>query len=111
MGSVAAATATLLGQSQVLVFSGSTGAHVKDPDPRPEFPREGRAYHTIVLTQAAGGALEANLVADESRPLGGTAETALRFVHAAPDLPAYGPISPSAIVAPEAATKTNVTDV
>ncbi|MFT5153174.1 MAG: SSS family solute:Na+ symporter, partial [Planctomycetota bacterium] len=53
---VAAASALAIGQSQVLVFSGSTGAHVKDPDPRPEFPRVVSSYHTITdrWTQAGG---------------------------------------------------------
>lgn len=47
---VAAASATTIGQSHVLVFSGSTGEHVHDPDPRPEFPRRVLAYHTITDT-------------------------------------------------------------
>jgi SSS family solute:Na+ symporter len=47
---VAAAGAIALGQSHVLVFSGSTGEHVKDPDPRPEFPRSVLSYHTITDT-------------------------------------------------------------
>lgn len=47
---IAAASATAIGQSQVLVFSGSTGEHVLDPDPRPEFPRAVLSYHTITDT-------------------------------------------------------------
>lgn len=47
---VAAAAALPVGQSHALVFSGSTGEHVLDPDPRPEFPRRVMAYHTITDT-------------------------------------------------------------
>lgn len=52
---VAAASAIAVGQSQALVFSGSTGEHVHDPDPRPEFPRRVLAYHTITDTWTTAG--------------------------------------------------------
>lgn len=54
---VAAAGAIDVGQSQALVFSGSTGEHVHDPDPRPEFPRSVLAYHTITDTWTAAGSM------------------------------------------------------
>ncbi len=54
---VAAASAMAVGQSQVLVFSGSTGAHVLDPDPRPEFPRTVHSYHTITDTWTTAGTM------------------------------------------------------
>ena len=54
---VAAACAAPSGQAHVLVFSGSTGAHVFEPDPRPEFPQKVRAYHTITDTWVDAGAM------------------------------------------------------
>ena len=39
------------------VFSGSTGVHVKDPDPRPEFPRVVLSYHTITDTWTQVGGM------------------------------------------------------
>ncbi|MEM8712135.1 MAG: sodium/solute symporter [Planctomycetota bacterium] len=54
---VAAASAVAVGQSQILVFSGSTGEHVLDPDPRPEFPRRVLAYHTITDTWTEVGSM------------------------------------------------------
>jgi SSS family transporter len=54
---VVAACAMPIGQAQVLVFSGSTGEHVHDPDPRPEFPREVLAYHTITDTWTVAGGM------------------------------------------------------
>jgi SSS family transporter len=99
---VAAATATPLGQSQVLVFSGSTGAHVKDPDPRPEFPRVVLSYHTITDTwTVAGGMPQAAvttgavrwqdrivLASGEVRP--GIRTPAVRMVEIAPDQASFG---------------------
>jgi len=59
---VAAAAAVPIGQSQILVFSGSTGAHVKDPDPRPGFPRAVLAYHTITDTWSEAGSMPEGVV-------------------------------------------------
>ena len=59
---VAAACAAPSGQAHVLVFSGSTGAHVFDPDPRPEFPQKVRAYHTVTDTWVDAGAMPRGLV-------------------------------------------------
>ena len=59
---VAAACAAPSGQAHVLVFSGSTGAHVFDPDPRPEFPQQVRAYHTITDTWVDAGPMPRGLV-------------------------------------------------
>lgn len=59
---VAAASAAPSGQSHVLVFSGSTGAHVLEPDPRPEFPRRVHAYHTITDTWSEAGPMPSGLV-------------------------------------------------
>ncbi len=59
---VAAACAAPSGQAHVLVFSGSTGAHVLDPDPRPEFPRRVRAYHTVTDTWVDAGPMPRGLV-------------------------------------------------
>ena len=46
----------------MLVFSGSTGAHVFDPDPRPEFPQKVRAYHTVTDTWVDAGPMPRGLV-------------------------------------------------
>lgn len=54
---VAAASAVPIGQSQILVFSGSTGEHVMEPDPRPEFPRVVRSFHTITDTWTEVGGM------------------------------------------------------
>jgi len=54
---IAAACAMPIGQSQVLVFSGSTGEHVQDPDPQPEFPRSVLSYHTITDTWTEVGTM------------------------------------------------------
>ncbi len=54
---VAAACAMPIGQSQVLVFSGSTGEHVYAPDPRPEFPRAVLSFHTITDTWSEAGSM------------------------------------------------------
>lgn len=59
---VAAACAMAEGQSHVLVFSGSTGKHVLAPDPRPEFPRVVRSYHTITDTWTEAGTMPTGLV-------------------------------------------------
>lgn len=59
---VAAASAVPIGQSQILVFSGSTGEHVKDPDPRPEFPRRVLSYHTITDTWTGAGGMPEGVV-------------------------------------------------
>ncbi len=63
---MAAAPAAAIGQSHVLVFSGSTGEHVSDPDPRPEFPRLCRAYHTITDTWVEVGVLPRGLVTTQA---------------------------------------------
>ena len=54
---IAAASALPVGQSHALIFSGSTGEHVLDPDPRPEFPPTVQAYHTITDTWIDTGAM------------------------------------------------------
>ncbi|MGK0202172.1 MAG: SSS family solute:Na+ symporter [Planctomycetota bacterium] len=59
---VAAACSMPLGQSHALVFSGSTGTHVTDPDPKPEFPRLARSYHTITDTWTDAGSMPTGLV-------------------------------------------------
>lgn len=59
---VAAACAMPVGQSHVLVFSGSTGKHVLEQDPRPEFPRIVRSYHTITDTWIEAGTMPSGLV-------------------------------------------------
>ncbi len=59
---VAAACAIAAGQSHVLVFSGSTGKHALAPDPRPEFPRIVRSYHTITDTWTEAGTMPTGLV-------------------------------------------------
>lgn len=59
---IAAACAMPDGQSHVLVFSGSTGKHVLEQDPRPEFPRAVRSYHTITDTWTAAGTMPSGLV-------------------------------------------------
>ncbi len=59
---VAAACAMPIGQSHALVFSGSTGQHVADPDPKPEFPRIARSYHTITDTWTQAGTMPSGLV-------------------------------------------------
>jgi N-acetylneuraminic acid mutarotase len=59
---VAAACAMATGQSHILIFSGSTGKHVQDPDPRPEFPRVVRSYHTITDTWTEAGTMPRGLV-------------------------------------------------
>ena len=59
---VAAACAMPIGQSHALVFSGSTGKHVAGPDPKPEFPRLARSYHTITDTWTDAGSMPTGLV-------------------------------------------------
>ena len=102
---VAAATAVPVGQSQVLVFSGSTGEHVKDPDPRPEFPRVVLSYHTITDTwTVAGGMPQAVVTAGlaewqgriviasgEVRP--GVRTPAVRAVDLAPQKAGFGRVN------------------
>jgi SSS family solute:Na+ symporter len=99
---IAAASAVPIGQSQVLVFSGSTGAHVKDPDPRPEFPRVVLSYHTITDTWTAAGAMPQAAVtagvaewqdriviaSGEVRP--GVRTPAVRAVELAPERAGFG---------------------
>jgi SSS family transporter len=68
---VAAACALPVGQAQILVFSGSTGAHVQDPDPRPEFPRRVLAYHTITDTWADAGPMPQGVVTTHAVRWGG----------------------------------------
>lgn len=59
---VAAACAASVGQSHILVLGGSTGEHVTAPDPKPEFPRIARSYHTITDTWTVAGAMPSGLV-------------------------------------------------
>jgi len=59
---IAAACSMPIGQSHALVFSGSTGKHVTAPDPRPEFPRLARSYHTITDTWTDAGTMPSGLV-------------------------------------------------
>ena len=59
---IAAACAAATGQSHILTFSGSTGEHVLAPDPRPEFPRIVRSYHTITDTWTEAGTMPSGLV-------------------------------------------------
>jgi len=59
----AAGCALSWGQSHVLLFSGSTGAHIHEPiDLRPEFPREILAYHTITDTWVKAGDMPQSVV-------------------------------------------------
>ncbi|MEZ6036953.1 MAG: sodium/solute symporter [Planctomycetota bacterium] len=107
---VAAACALPVGQSHVLVFSGSTGEHVLAPDPRPEFPRACRAYHTITdtWTEASGmpqgvvttGAVrfgdELVIASGEVRP--GVRTTAVRAARLTPRPTAFGALDLTVLV-------------
>ncbi len=60
---VVAATAIAVGQSHVLVFSGSTGEHITEPlDQQPEFPGRVLAYHTITDTWSVAGQMPQGVV-------------------------------------------------
>ncbi|MEZ6073903.1 MAG: hypothetical protein R3C10_27390 [Pirellulales bacterium] len=60
---VAAATAIDVGQSHILVFSGSTGGHVTEPpQTQPPFPRTVLAYHTITDTWTTAGEMPEGVV-------------------------------------------------
>lgn len=69
---VAAACSMPIGQSHALVFSGSTGRHVRDPDPKPEFPRIVRSYHTITDTWTEAGTMPSGLVTTGATIVDGT---------------------------------------
>jgi len=59
----AAGCALSMGQSHVLIFSGSTGVHIHEPiDQRPEFPRDILAYHTITDTWVKTGDMPQSVV-------------------------------------------------
>jgi solute:Na+ symporter, SSS family len=102
---VAAACAMPIGQSHVLVFSGSTGKHVLDPDPRPEFPRVVRSYHTITDTWVTAGTMPQGVVttgatrledriviaSGEVRP--GVRTSAVRSVTVAPNDAGFGTLN------------------
>lgn len=64
---VAASTALPSGQAHVLVFSGSTGEHVYEPQAtQPEFPAEVRAYHTITDTWVVAGKMPQPVVTTQA---------------------------------------------
>ena len=60
---VAAGCAIDMGQSHILVFSGSTGRHVREPpEQQPEFPRDVLAYNTITGTWTKAGNMPQSVV-------------------------------------------------
>jgi SSS family transporter len=60
---VAAGCAIDMGQSHILVFSGSTGRHVREPpEQQPEFPRDVLAYNTITDTWTKAGTMPQSVV-------------------------------------------------
>jgi solute:Na+ symporter, SSS family len=60
---VVAAAAIAVGQSHILVFSGSTGGHITAPlDTQPEFAGEVLAYHTITDTWSVAGEMPQGVV-------------------------------------------------
>ena len=64
---IAAGSAVALGQSHILLFSGSTGQHVTKPvQERPEFPRDILAYHTITDTLVKAGDMPQSVVTTEA---------------------------------------------
>ena len=108
---IAAACAMPIGQSQVLLFSGSTGEHVKAPDPRPEFPRSVRSYHTITDTWSEAGRMPQAVVtagiarwqdriviaSGEVRP--GVRTPAVRSVEVVPVSTGFGAVNTIVLVA------------
>jgi len=68
---VAAAAAVAIGQSHALVFSGSTGRHVKEPlAQQPSFPRRVLAYDTITDTWTTAGEMPLGVVTSGATALG-----------------------------------------
>ncbi len=66
-GSLAAGSALAVGQSHILVFSGSTGNHGTKPvQERPPFPPTVLAYHTITDTWSAAGEMPVGVVTTEA---------------------------------------------
>jgi SSS family solute:Na+ symporter len=60
---VAAGCAIDMGQSHILVFSGSTGRHVREPpEEQPEFPPDVLAYNTITDTWTKAGDIPQSVV-------------------------------------------------
>lgn len=59
----AASCAASIGQSHILIFSGSTGEHIDEPlAGQPEFPGETLAYHTITDTWVKAGPMPQGVV-------------------------------------------------